>query len=823
MINNSPEDVKKRLDRFDSSHSVPLAPKNPLSNIRRNYLPLYQLKMPHAYGGIEVDSLFDARHSGIGSHHPDWEKMKLVRDVSLGLNSFLKIGKGPIKEDSPLVEKLAKINQEIIIWLDEWVAPKDSLNANRNKPIFLQAYRKILKKSQKIREYEQRSDFIRNWWENSTFLRFLMAKGSVGSIMLNRQNGVDTTTFTSDLLNQIETENIKSEELLSIIMKLSQGPDLDFAVFPTDVYEQVFEEFQKRGILKKALGNKAIPVDNLVGDEKEKYEVAEINESDITLPPGFRLNSKKLLCSYSVGQIPQKKSIPYRDIIYHTEIVNETTGQVYDYKISALEFMPSTVDESTAYEDTRTGTNATLLSQLRSAGVFLVNTHKRFSPTWLEPSDQQRLNETGVVAKLDSSFAEAMTLPDFPVGNHLNNLIDLKIDSDDSFVATLLGRSLRDGLFNSLNIMTKKDSDFYPFDPFDYRYYKTFIKLAELFRPDTVKQRNAEEMKLGLIQAWLMDFPFLINFLKDTGFSRHVVLGKDPALFQVILDIASKIEKLPYYKNFTQRLIWAKEQASSGKPGKIDGVNLKRMVDQNFNEAIHLIREDSRIPQIIKDGKTDLEILSELISLSFTRVLPRQELWGADLTVNVTDTVNLETLLIKESERIKKPIFGYKIYQNDSNFTFHISRYPRTIKYNIGSQQEYLAVATNVATQMSIEAPKIEPSLDKPRFRIVLGLNRGYSSEKTFSFEEVKDFLGQDFNCKRGKIMSVNYLSEKPVYSELAIIIEGNIDDIQKVFQAADLYGQERFAVELLDRKVAYIIETRHCKKSDLEIQPSQT
>jgi len=105
------------------------------------------------------------------------------------------------------------------------------------------------------------------------------------------------------------------------------------------------------------------------------------------------------------------------------------------------------------------------------------------------------------------------------------------------------------------------------------------------------------------------------------------------------------------------------------------------------------------------------------------------------------------------------------------------------------------------------------------RFRIVLGLNEGYSNKKVVPFEEMEEFLGNKFVCRKGKIISANSLMDNLVYEEDVTIIEGNIENISKVFQAADLTGQERFAVELLDQQEAFIVETRHCGYSDLEFK----
>lgn len=779
--------------------------------ISRNYSLLFLLKLPVDHGGVGVDEKFEDRY-GAGSIFPDRNKNMLVRSASLDLLSLVDIGMSSISEKSPLKKRLAQVNQEVITWLDEWVAPDDSLHTNRNMPMYRQTLRKVLKTAERMQPGESKNTFLREWWENLNLLRFLMVKGSTGSIMLNGQNGVDTTTICADLIAQID-RGTNNEKLLARIIKLFQGSDLDLAVFPSEIYHEVFEEFHSRQVLKRALGEGVVQRTDLVGDEKEKYEVADINEDDVRIPPGFRLHTKKLFCSFSAGNVPQNKAIPYRDIRYHTKIINEHTGQVLDYTISALEFMPSVIDKSILTEDTRTGLGASLLSQHRGSGVFLVNVRKRYSPTNLELRDIKILNKTGSVAKLNETFASALALQDFPVGSHLSKMINGTTPYNHSFVATLLGRSLRDGLFNILNI-TKNDAR--DTDPFSYEYYQTFTKLSEGFKPEMANTTNIEEMMLGLTQGWLFDFPFLMHFLNKTGFARHLVMGQNAQMLQAMTNIAEKVRKTSSYKGFLTRLRKAKEQSIEGRPKKIEGQNLTEMAQQNFSSAINFIREDDRIPPALKEGKTDFELLSELINMSFYNKLPPEAFWGANLTINVLDSENLKKILKDESVRIQKPVFGYMVYGDgsDAYIDFHFTRYPRVKKYNIGSPQEYEKVARNVASTLHTGPPKIEQLSDKPRFRIVLGLNRGYSSE-AYPYREVRNVLGEKFVCKRGKIISVNYLNSKP-YEEPALVIEGDMQDIQEIFQAADLYGQERFTVEELSSGQAYIVETRHCTASDL-------
>ncbi|MBI5127189.1 hypothetical protein HZA76_01910 [Candidatus Roizmanbacteria bacterium] len=798
-----------------------LPPKHPKSGITRNYYSLFRIKLPSIQGGLNVDSLFYDRHSSHHSDRLDMKKSDLTHHVSLDLSSFVRLGLTNLKEGSPLIEKLSKVNQTILVWLEEWVDPRDSPNTDRKKPIYRQVSERIKKEAEKIKDPRTAEKFLYDWWDSLRFVRFLMAKGSIGSIMMNRQNGVDTSTLSSDLVDAVITNGLENRDLLSKLMKLRQGADLDFAVFPTDMYQMVFDEFIKLGILKETLGEKIININNLTGDEVEKFEVGEINEADIDLPPGYRLKSKKLICTFSSGRIKQKSTLPYRDIVYTTTIVNDSTGDEIDYRVAAMEFMPSIVDKTTVKEDSRTGISGALLSQMRASGIFLVAGNKKSSPTWLEPEDVKILDRTGFVVKLDNSFARALTLPDMPAGMRLH-IMNTGENYDHSFVATILGRSLRDGMMNSLNIMTK---DRYLSYPYTWEFEATFQNLAKLFKPERVATANREEMELGLMQAWILDFPFLISFLRMTGFNRHFVMGQNEEIWQALTEIAQKMERSFGFRSFLDRLIETKnESEKSGKPEKIDSENITDMVDQNITEVMELIRKDQRVPLFFKEGKSDIELMSALLSMPVFRELPREKAWGSDLEVNVIDSYNLKQHLLEESERMGKPIFGYRFYEAGSSFTYHMSRYPRSKKYSLGTPEEYEETVSNIEKAMKLkESAKDKPAAER-RFRIVLGLNEGYSINRKMPREELKKFLGDRFTYKSGQVITVNNipLFERPIYQEDALIIEGDIEDMDRVFQAADLTGQERFAVELLDIQEAYIVETRHCTYSDLEFKEAE-
>jgi len=434
-----------------------LPPRHPKAEVRRNYSSINApLRYPRNHGGIEASSLFMEWHRNFSTGEVDYERLNLAQRVSSDLPSFISLGISNIKENSPMRNKILKSNEQILRWLDEWVTPEESRGVRRDIPIFSQVKKLVAAEAEKYQNEPTRErKHIQTWWENLKFLRFLLAKGSIGSAMLNRQNGVDVTSIMADIFSNIDLSGIESEKLLARILKLSQGPDLDFSIFPTDIFQEVFDEFQREHILEKALEPKTQTME-VVGDEKEKFIVGELMKEDVRLPSGFRLASNNLYCAFSTGNIPQKHSIQYFDIVYYVNVVNERTGNPMRYKISALEFMPSTIDESTVDEDSRTGWTSGLLSQIRASGVYLVNREKLNDPVWLTTEDDKIKRESGFVVKLENVFAEALCLPDMPVGPHLYDMANGDVEFDNNLVATLVGRAIRDGFFNLLNISTER-------------------------------------------------------------------------------------------------------------------------------------------------------------------------------------------------------------------------------------------------------------------------------------------------------------------------------------------------------------------------------
>jgi hypothetical protein len=789
--------------------SVP--PKDPISEITRDYGQSFNLLLlPSSWGPYL--SLLKINEEYERLHGRDLLRIKESLPTTFDLPSFIKLGLSNLKEGSIIKERLIEISQQVLLWLENWVDKKDSRGVDRDKPMFEKAL--FLARQNALESGKQFDES--KWWDDLRFVRFLYARGSTASIMVNRERGIDTTTLIPDIVDRLITE-VRDKNRLLELLRLRRGPDLDFLVFPTELYETVFKEFVRLRILRKALGNRGeiIKIKELTGDEKEKYDIGVINEDDVVLPPGYKLENGRLICTYSKGKIKQNNKIPYHDIVFSTKIINPETGDSFDYPVFTMEFMPSIVDETVIEEDGRTGASACLLSQTRDSGIFVVSKGKLLHPVSLKPEDVNVLEKTGCVFKMAEVHYKALCLPDRPVGEKLEEMAR-GIDFDHGLVATLVGRSLRSALMNSLNIKGVASN---PIDPITDKGYEAFKSLVDQFDPSLVPPENKTEMDLGLMHGLFLDFPFLMSYLEKTGFAKHFVFGQDEKIFQAMRDIATEVEKLGTFKHFWQRLeevkmrqIQSEKPEGQKEPERFNEEDIDSMIKTNITEVAKLIREDGRIPDFFKQGKSDLELILSLFEMPKFRELPQEEVWGGEFKIKLSDFNKLLPAVVQISKENGFRIFGYTHLQENGELVYHMTRYPRTRRYTIQQDYEYEKALEEIAEILDVKNTlKIESWNQERRFRVVLGLNRGYSNV-SISADELKEFLGKDFQYKEGKIMAVN---GKNIYQEPALIIEGDIKDLKKIFLAAHLADQQRFSVELLGERKAYMVETSHCENPD--------
>lgn len=197
------------------------------------------------------------------------------------------------------------------------------------------------------------------------------------------------------------------------------------------------------------------------------------------------------------------------------------------------------------------------------------------------------------------------------------------------------------------------------------------------------------------------------------------------------------------------------------------------------------------------------------------------EAWGGSISIQGITPEELIPHLQTYADARRLPLFGYIIPGTDAtSFTYHMTRYPRTLKYEIGKVEEFGLALRSLARQLSragVQAIAQEDAhAQTPHFRIVLGLSEGYGETALLrTVEEVRQRLPSALSVTPAEIVTILPHKISPYFRERAAVIEGGVDHLSQVFHLADEFKQERFAVELIDQGAAYVVETRHCTDPD--------
>ncbi len=213
---------------------------------------------------------------------------------------------------------------------------------------------------------------------------------------------------------------------------------------------------------------------------------------------------------------------------------------------------------------------------------------------------------------------------------------------------------------------------------------------------------------------------------------------------------------------------------------------------------------------------------------------------------------------------------GYRVEKPEGGFDYHFSRYPRRTFGPVASIKKHQEALQKLSEKLGTEGEEEQKS-EKPQFRVVLGLQEGYGEHKKRgiieriekdeittlenaqqnieseigditefgadvskfrTLDELKEFLiktnfgkdhtpkevqeelGDEFDLTPAEIYSVGPWGK---YTEPAIIIKGNITQIQKVYALAEKFRQARIAVENLQAGESYMVETKYCGDPDKE------
>lgn len=252
-----------------------------------------------------------------------------------------------------------------------------------------------------------------------------------------------------------------------------------------------------------------------------------------------------------------------------------------------------------------------------------------------------------------------------------------------------------------------------------------------------------------------------------------------------------------------------------------------------------------------------------------------RELWPETLwrgSVNVPEHMSREefqAIAKTTAEELNFTFSGYETGRQGTGFNYYFSRYPRRAFGPVAPVETYQNALRELSSAIGAEGTE-EALTIEPRFRVLLGLEEGYAegkkrelldkiekgeianieqaksyikekindTSKIHSFEsiedleELKDLLettnfslkhsidevsritGNDFQLTPAKICSIGSWGQ---YEEPAVIIEGDMAHIQKVYALAEQFRQARIAVEDLHNGQAHMVETKYCEDPDKE------
>ena len=166
------------------------------------------------------------------------------------------------------------------------------------------------------------------------------------------------------------------------------------------------------------------------------------------------------------------------------------------------------------------------------------------------------------------------------------------------------------------------------------------------------------------------------------------------------------------------------------------------------------------------------------------------------------------------SNELKFNFSGWIVDKSDGSFDYFFTRYPRKKYGPLPDIIEFDKILERLAKETNGD-PNIEDLSDSPKFRIVLGLRELYeTSNKLHTIKEVQTELGSGFDLTQAEIVAVRPSGK---YTEPAVVITGDLSQIEKVYLLAEKFNQERFTVENLYNDESYVVETIHCKSPDKE------
>lgn len=196
------------------------------------------------------------------------------------------------------------------------------------------------------------------------------------------------------------------------------------------------------------------------------------------------------------------------------------------------------------------------------------------------------------------------------------------------------------------------------------------------------------------------------------------------------------------------------------------------------------------------------------------RELEPAPLWSARIDGTPSTLNEFKQSIIHTVRETGVNCFGYFV-GSEGNWTYIRNMYPRRKYGDIQSSDELMSTSEKIG--YGIEASvEVEERISKPKFRVLLGLEIGYNTGKFHSIEEVKEILGDNFELTSAEIFTVRKGNDGPsTYQEPAVLIEGDVKEIERIIGLATKFNQQRFCLENLEDGTARIIETALCTSPD--------
>lgn len=193
---------------------------------------------------------------------------------------------------------------------------------------------------------------------------------------------------------------------------------------------------------------------------------------------------------------------------------------------------------------------------------------------------------------------------------------------------------------------------------------------------------------------------------------------------------------------------------------------------------------------------------------------PPVEWWAGEVATAFPDDV-FEARLAKSAKDLSFRFSGYRTPRGKGGvFKYNPSSYVRRNFGPLPTTEQYrdaLRVLTDSIAGLSREEKKTE----QPRFRVLFGLVEGYDPAQTVTHtpEEIKEILGDTFTVESAEILAIGGGRDR--YVEPAAVIEGDLAQLNKIYELADRFRQERIVVQDMKAGKSYAVETRWCKHPD--------